>query len=687
MATKKRNPVAGKARNLISGIPPAAGTVDWSTEEIKAFRRKWPNSGFPANGILVAFDVFGDVVSSSPWDLLGPEVDAAAAAALVSDGRAFLVKGRYLKAEDVDFAVKGLKSSRRPNPRKRPKPGDEVILPGKGMGMVVEVLGRSTSAGMRRISGEWTIRVEGHKRLFYVDPAADGGWVAGGEDFQDDDPRYLRGKRRNPTADGLITEQEFETYDPYMKPDGNFFEFEDVKGKPTHKVWTVVDGDDGYLYASPGFHIVNKVGYLMTKKPWTDSTKDAVWFTGEDLRKFRWQPRGSNPSDPDTSSTAPPYYVRPSDQGGWMVKPIPGQVVKDFPAGNRGLQAAIRWAKVQNSGYGFSDVRVHPADTSGPRPGRRPNVDDEGPPEPDGVPGEVCPHGNSWSSGCSECETAERAKGGCEICMRDHPTEECDVGSEDGREPGHFDSSCSDDPYEHCTLCTTWKLCPRHRGMDALPRAGNPGNRSARETGDLSDDEFVSEAPSCPMCGGEGNFLGQLGHLEHFRCRQCGMDFNRKANPIEGEKVVWDSPLGRAEAPKAEIDHWLRRISKVLKANGHHLSVTTYTDFYKMATATLYATRPELPPLVRGGKDAGPNYRWDIGVAELENPLEVDYFLKHLHLAEDVLAQVLRIESPFYSDYIRPMRTAWGGKRGYEFALRFVHQQLLRAGKTIHSDG
>lgn len=30
---------------------------------------------------------------------------------------------------------------------------------------------------------------------------------------------------------------------------------------------------------------------------------------------------------------------------------------------------------------------------------------------------------------------------------------------------------------------------------------------------------------NCPMCGGEGQHLGTLGTLDHFRCRACGWTF------------------------------------------------------------------------------------------------------------------------------------------------------------------
>lgn len=34
------------------------------------------------------------------------------------------------------------------------------------------------------------------------------------------------------------------------------------------------------------------------------------------------------------------------------------------------------------------------------------------------------------------------------------------------------------------------------------------------------------ETPTCPQCGGQGNFLGTLGTRDHFRCRQCGWEFS-----------------------------------------------------------------------------------------------------------------------------------------------------------------
>lgn len=48
------------------------------------------------------------------------------------------------------------------------------------------------------------------------------------------------------------------------------FQHEEVKDLPVNQVWTVVEGDSGKLYAQTGFHIVNKLHYVVTEEPWTE---------------------------------------------------------------------------------------------------------------------------------------------------------------------------------------------------------------------------------------------------------------------------------------------------------------------------------------------------------------------------------------------------------------------------------
>ena len=82
--------------------------------------------------------------------------------------------------------------------------------------------------------------------------------------------------------DQLISEREFEeVWGVYLMPSGDLFQFDEIRNKPPKHVWTIVDsGDDadGNWYALPGFHIVNKLGYVMTRKPWSDATPDAIYF-------------------------------------------------------------------------------------------------------------------------------------------------------------------------------------------------------------------------------------------------------------------------------------------------------------------------------------------------------------------------------------------------------------------------
>jgi len=83
-------------------------------------------------------------------------------------------------------------------------------------------------------------------------------------------------------AKELISEREFEdSWGVYLQPSGDLFQFEHVRDQPSQHVWTIVDsGDDsdGNWYALPGFHVVNKLGYVMTRKAWSPDTPNAIYF-------------------------------------------------------------------------------------------------------------------------------------------------------------------------------------------------------------------------------------------------------------------------------------------------------------------------------------------------------------------------------------------------------------------------
>lgn len=52
---------------------------------------------------------------------------------------------------------------------------------------------------------------------------------------------------------------------------------------PIERVWTVVDGDSGAQWAMPGGHLVNRVAYIVTEKPWPHENIDGmVWDVSDD---------------------------------------------------------------------------------------------------------------------------------------------------------------------------------------------------------------------------------------------------------------------------------------------------------------------------------------------------------------------------------------------------------------------
>jgi hypothetical protein len=40
-----------------------------------------------------------------------------------------------------------------------------------------------------------------------------------------------------------------------------------------NRVWTIIDGDDG-LSCIAGYHLVNRIGYIVTAKPWETGTEE-----------------------------------------------------------------------------------------------------------------------------------------------------------------------------------------------------------------------------------------------------------------------------------------------------------------------------------------------------------------------------------------------------------------------------
>jgi len=88
--------------------------------------------------------------------------------------------------------------------------------------------------------------------------------------------------------DGDIIEAE--DWDEIFKPIDNHFndnqnivfetygkELDFVMRQDKNHIWTLVDGDDGKLYVSPGYHLCNRVHYLITEVPWVSKDIEALY--------------------------------------------------------------------------------------------------------------------------------------------------------------------------------------------------------------------------------------------------------------------------------------------------------------------------------------------------------------------------------------------------------------------------
>ena len=67
-------------------------------------------------------------------------------------------------------------------------------------------------------------------------------------------------------VENLEQDQGTYQFDAYDEKDSGFLQFM-ATNYPAH-VWTRIDGDDGRLYTINGWHIVDRIDYLVTEVPW-----------------------------------------------------------------------------------------------------------------------------------------------------------------------------------------------------------------------------------------------------------------------------------------------------------------------------------------------------------------------------------------------------------------------------------
>lgn len=89
-----------------------------------------------------------------------------------------------------------------------------------------------------------------------------------------------------------ICERDFDrVWRAHANVDGDLYRYEEVRSLPIEYVWTVSEGEDldedsfnldSNWYASPGIHITNALGYVISEKPWGADTQDAIWYLDDD---------------------------------------------------------------------------------------------------------------------------------------------------------------------------------------------------------------------------------------------------------------------------------------------------------------------------------------------------------------------------------------------------------------------
>lgn len=76
-----------------------------------------------------------------------------------------------------------------------------------------------------------------------------------------------------------LTEAEFDAQYTTMDPPSGeaYWEFDELPSIPEY-IWTVVESDTGdALYLLNGYHLVNRIGYLVTSEHWTEDT-EVLWL-------------------------------------------------------------------------------------------------------------------------------------------------------------------------------------------------------------------------------------------------------------------------------------------------------------------------------------------------------------------------------------------------------------------------
>ena len=82
----------------------------------------------------------------------------------------------------------------------------------------------------------------------------------------------------------LLTEEEFDKEFTVIEPPSGeaYWEYNELENTEGY-VWTAADGEDGEsIYLTPGYHIVNKIGYIVTEETNEDEEMQVHWYNPEE---------------------------------------------------------------------------------------------------------------------------------------------------------------------------------------------------------------------------------------------------------------------------------------------------------------------------------------------------------------------------------------------------------------------
>ena len=63
---------------------------------------------------------------------------------------------------------------------------------------------------------------------------------------------------------------------------GEELDYVRMKAERGNNVWTIIEGDDDSMFIVSGVHLVNRIGYLITREEWTEETEVEIDLYGID---------------------------------------------------------------------------------------------------------------------------------------------------------------------------------------------------------------------------------------------------------------------------------------------------------------------------------------------------------------------------------------------------------------------